>query len=80
MKVKDLIIELEKHDKELDVYTYCEDKLNTEIEIPYQVLWIDNIELNMVSIKRNSNYEPIIEFDGAENAKKAIFIKITSNF
>lgn len=78
MKVKDLIIELEKHDKELDVYTYCEDRVNADPEIPYQVLWIDSVELNMASIKSNANYESIIEFDGAEDAKKAVFINITS--
>lgn len=78
MKVKDLIIELEKHDKELDVYTYCEDRVNADPEIPYQVLWIDSVELNMASTNRNSNNDLIIEFDGTEKAKKAIFINITT--
>jgi len=76
MKVHDLITELNKHDRNLDVILYCEDLEDGENTAIFE---IDHISVTDVELGRDKNDKPGMRFRKSNTSNPAVIIQLISD-
>lgn len=80
MKIKELMESLSKLDQNLEIYGYTEDVQMTAKVRPFQIFYINGIDVSVAERFRDENHEPTIIFGQSENSRSMALINLTTDF
>lgn len=80
MKVRELIIQLEKLDPNLEVYCYTEDERFATADRPFWVLDLHHVQVVNAVLSRDAHHRPVTKFENSPSARTIVTIDVSSDF